>query len=313
MRKRLRGRFAAVMLTSLVAALALTATASAATVVRATAAFEWLPVHSGKFLAWTQRPTAGSPDSSNRVMVRIDGNTAFSIGSAESYSGGISGNILVYQRVVNDTSSIRFYNMTTRTSVAAPPEVNVNGTEGRPSLFGDLNTGFLLFERDNSTGGENVVLLNLKNHHSKVLFSANTVDPGQINGTNDTSFRSDFASYSHCGGITCDVHVYRFNPANFTNGVTHSANFNADANRRGPSVTKSGTAYLVRNTGVCGSSATLSRLPWGASVPHSILSFPAGVDSFHTYVDDTGATTKVFFDRHPCGGDSDLWSVNATQ
>lgn len=306
--RRHTGR-AIVILGVTTAALAMVATAAASTI-RATPAFEWLPAHGvgtgpagNQYLAWTQRPKRGSPATSNNVMASVNGGPAFKVNATGSgFTGGISGNTLVYARVTSGQSNLAFYNLLTRAATTAPPEVNTSAWEYHPSMVGQLNSGWLLFGRKGG-GSNRIILLSLANHHSTVLASGG-VDPGQVNGPDASGLF--YASWMKCA-ITCDVHVYRFDPASFTTGTTRSVGLEQNRTRSGPSVAADGTLYFVEGAAACGVNAEIGKVadPFGTPVKSTLVDFRSGFDSFHTYVDGG----QVFFDRHRCGGDSNLFAI----
>lgn len=308
MKTRNKGRRAAFLLSGLVAALVVVATAAAAnnpvTTVRATSAYEFTPVHSGQYLAWTQRPTAASPASSNRVMAKVDGGPAFSVSSNQSYTGGISGDILVYQSVVNGQSDIRFYNLATRQNVAAPAEVNTSNAEFHPSMLGSTVNGWLLFGRRSSTTTQ-IILFNMANHHSAVLASGD-VDPGQVNGLDANGMA--YADWKKCATASdCRVNGYQFDPSNFTAGTTKVfPNAVENHTRSGPGVSANGELTFVEGRVACGADADIEKVDFATGTFTRVVSFNAGVDSLHTSVD--GST--IYFDRHPCGGDSNLYKTS---
>lgn len=309
MKARIHGRRAVLLLSGLVAALVVVATASAAvsvsvSTVRATPAFEWLPAANGNLLAWTQRPTASS--TANNVMAKVGSGPAFKVNpTGTARTGGISGNVLVYQSIVNGQSNIRFYNLITRTNIAAPPEVNTSANEFHPDFIGSPGNGFLIFGRSSSSGTR-VILFNLSSHHFITLATGN-VDPGEVNLSADGN--TLYASFKKCA-ITCDVHRYTANVATWGSGTNQSYGVEETGTRAGPSVDSDGTIYFVQGGTSCGSAQIRGITTNGTNF--QVLDLPAGTDSFHTYALGGGGHVNVLFDRHRCSGDSNLYDAHVT-
>jgi hypothetical protein len=309
MKRGIHGRRAALVLSGLVTALVMAATASASvavSTVRATQAFEWLPVSNGSnILAWTQRPTTSSPASANDVWARVNGGPAFRVNSTGSaYSGGMSGNVLVYQSVVNGQSNIRMVNLITRANIPVPAEVNTSAKEFTPDLIGTPSDGFLLFGRTSSIGTR-LILFDLTTHHSTVLARGN-INPGELNGSDGKDVSSTatlYASFKKCS-ITCDVHRYTFTADNFAGGTRASYGVEEGVTRAGPSVGEDGSIYFVQGGARCGN-ASIRGITTGG-VNFLVTKLPSNTDSFHTY---TVGDNTVFFDRHACGGDSNLYKA----
>jgi hypothetical protein len=178
-------------------------------------------------------------------------------------------------------------------------EVNTSAKEFSPDLIGTPSDGFLLFGRTSSTGTR-VILFDLTTHHSTVLASG-TVAPGELNSSSDGS--TLYAAYKKCA-ITCDVHLYTFSADNFAGGTRTSYGVEEGVTRAGPSVGEDGTIYFVQGGARCGN-ASIRGITTG-SVNFLVTKLPSGTDSLHTY---TVGDNTVFFDRHACGGDSNLYKA----
>lgn len=314
MRTRIHSRRAALLLSGLVASLVVVATASAAisvsvSTVRDTAAYEWAPVANGNLLAWTQRPTASS--TANVVMAKVDGGPAFKVNSAgTAFTGGISGNVLVYQNVVNGQSNIRFYNLVTRSNIATPSEINTSANEFRPDFVGNTTNGFLIFGRKSSTGTR-LILFNLTNHHSIALATGTgSIDPGEVNVSPDGN--TLYVAWEKCA-ITCDVHRYVADLSTvngWANGTKQSFGVEEYASNSAPSVDSDGTLYFVQGGATCGNADIKGITPGG--MRFQVLDLPQGTDSFHTYALGGQGDVNLLFDRHRCGGGSNLYDAHIT-
>jgi hypothetical protein len=289
------------------------------TTVRATAAYEFFPAHSHDFLAWTQRPTKTSPATSNVVLARVGAGPAFRVNPAGTSAstggfGGANGDILAFQQVTGGQANIRFYNVLTRRFLSGPAEINTSGEEFHPTLVGSMNSGFLLFGRRSGTTTK-VILFDMATHHSKVLDSAGfTLEPGQVNGPSAATKTEPagfyYADWTRCPSI-CDVHVYRFTPSTFATGTVHTFTANENRDRYAPSMGKNGTAYWASSATAfgCGASVILDRHTWAGMTTTELYSLPAGLDTRHSYLDDTTTTPALYFDRGRCGGDSNLYKL----
>jgi hypothetical protein len=272
-----------------VAAAAVSAGIALATVnevpVLVTPANELLPAADGDagYLAWTQNSSAHrnhydaffSLNSGPKVRV----NEAGTLG----WTGGIDGNMLVYQQAVGNSSGLRLFDLTTQVRTA-PTGVNTGMWEWQPTISGD----WILFGRQ----GRNrnlVILHNTVTDETRTLVDQQLfAGPGQVNG--------DYATYVRCGAATCNVFRYQIS----TSQTTAAPNPRKRV-QYGPSVSTDGTMYYGSSKQGCGSDVQVRKLTPGAANATLLTAFPPGRDFFGTYADDrTDGSTDVLHDRGRC-------------
>lgn len=301
----------------MVAALAVTAVAAAAvTTVRATSAYETLPAHSSgppatnNILLWTQRPSVGSPVSSSNVMAKIGAGPAFRVNAAGTtgFSGDTADGFAVYQQ----NGNIKFQDLFTHKVMRAPTGINTSAEEYHPSMtalqtnstFTRVTGGWLLFGRDTGST-QKIILKNLGTGGSTVLARGAHVTPGQVNGPDASG--NWYADWQVCG-ITCDVHAARF--TSLSQPITKkSLGIGQFHSASGPGVSATGVVTYIQGHTQCGQSVELNKIAFanmGADGGITLVDFRSGFDSRSTYVDGT----QVYFDRHSCTGDSNLYRTS---
>jgi hypothetical protein len=282
-------RIAAVMLPLAVVS-AVTATAWASvpdTPVRAGRSHEALPSADGDagYLAWTQNSAARpkhydafvSLSGAPKVMVNATGTSG--------YNGGMDGTTLVYQQVRRGQSDLRLFDLGTHQR-SIPAGVNTPQWEWRPSISGQ----WLMFGRENLRTRPvktRVLLYNTATSQTITLVdTAGLSEPGQVNG--------DYAVYTHCGRLTCNVFRYQISTA-LSRRVQYA-----------PSVSADGTVYYASSRFACGKDVRIRRFVVGDASASLMTIMPAGRDIHTTYADDmTEGTTRVLHDRASCTGSSD--------
>jgi hypothetical protein len=292
-----RMRIAAVMV-PLAAVAAVTATAWASvpdTPVRAGRAHEVLPSADGDagYLAWTQNSAARpkhydafvSLSGAPKVMVNATGTSG--------YNGGIDGTTLVYQQVRRGQSDLHLFDLATHQR-SIPAVVNTPQWEWRPSISGP----WLLFGRENlRTRPVKSRVLLYNTDTSQLITLVDTPgfsQPGQVNG--------DFAVYTHCGRVTCNVFRYQISTGQrvkMPNALSRRVQY-------APSVSADGTVYYASSRFTCGKDVRIRRFVAGDATASLMTILPAGRDINTTYADDmTDGTTRVLHDRASCKGSSD--------
>lgn len=297
-----RMRIAAAML-SLAVVAAVTATAWASvpdTPVRAGRSHEVLPSADGDagYLAWTQNSAAKpkhydafvSTSGAPKVMVNAAGTSG--------YNGGIDGTTLVYQQVRRGQSDLRLFDLVTHQR-SIPTGVNTPQWEWRPSISGP----WLLFGRENLRSRPvktRVLLYNTITSQTITLVDTpGHSEPGQVNG--------DYAVYTHCGKVTCNVFRYQIS----TGQRVKMPNASARRVQYAPSVSADGTVYYASSLFACGKDVRIRRFVVGNAVASLMTILPAGRDIHTTYADDMAdGTTRVLHDRASCkGGADDIYQV----
>ncbi|MGZ8567178.1 MAG: hypothetical protein ACXWXS_09020, partial [Actinomycetota bacterium] len=133
-----------------------------------TKAHEDHPTASAEFEAWSAYQRQNDAWS---VYARPTGGTRFKVngGRRDAVTGAIDGTTLVYQSFTRRSSSIRFFDLLTKTTTSAPDAVNTDAWEYWPSLSGDL----LLFGRVAEDGDRDLVLYDLSTETETVLDHTN--------------------------------------------------------------------------------------------------------------------------------------------
>ncbi|MFN2490420.1 MAG: hypothetical protein ABR529_11920 [Actinomycetota bacterium] len=259
---------------------------------------EFQPARSGHYLAW-ERNSAASPQHYD-VFAKAVGRSRFKVNgrSTEAASGGIDGDLLVYQQWKKSGSDLKLFDLRKKRRSDAPRKVNSRHWEYWPSLSGR----WLLFGRRKGDGARRIILFDRRSGKTRTLARTGSkksfAAPGQVNGS--------WVVWWKCTPATA-CNVWRYN--------IHSRKRmevpNPGRYQRAASVTPQGTVYYVRSGADCGSSVKLMRYAPGA--PSKLLvELPAGEDAHDTYAfSPRSKKTKVLYERNTCGQPavSDVWQV----
>ena len=273
---------------------------------------ELVPFSASGWFGWSQLNERGRPV----LMIRPDGGSPFVVNPSGTagVSGSVVGNQLTYDQQTGNQRSeawdIVFYDLESRTHVAAPAGINTKLREDVSSSSGE----WLLFRRSKTflTNPQEIILANLKTGEQRVIGrgdgGGHYAQPGRVEG--------DYATWYRCHGLDrCDVYRYRIS----TGTTDRMPNPNKRA-QFAASVTPDGTVYFIEGTlNVCGKHVALWRVtPSGARERLAALELPA--DGLSTFPVTSGRTTTVYLDVVVCthhlpdsaqegGFDSDIYSV----
>jgi hypothetical protein len=260
----------------------------------ATPADEFQPVASIDHIAWIVETDAGRD-----LYAKSFEGERFRVNSGrwDAATGGISGTMLAYQRYRIDPSvdsDLKFFDLDSRTHVAAPTGLNTFHWEYGPSLSGDR----LLFGRlDLFTGDRQIILYDLTTGESIVLAEttrrSQVLVPRQVNG--------DFAVWNRFGyrrdvAVACYVYLH-----DMTTGVSRRISAQDDHCEYAPSVDAAGRVFYALSRFACGDMVSL--LLYESSVhEQSVLErLPDGTDLGSTSTVDNGdGTSTVYFDPGRC-------------
>ena len=286
-RSRIRGAVAAALATGLALGVAGLAYAALTPVAVLTGVPDQIqPAASGSTLAWDRNGPSDSGPYNAYVWPRGAPVKQLNGPGTQAFSPGISGSLVIYQRVTGGQSDLRLYNLTTHAYTAPPTGWNTTQWEFWPKISGNM----VLFGREHANQTYSIYLGDLATGQVTLLQNANqgVEQPGQING--------NFAVWTLCASRTC--HVFRYDIAAHT--TTQLPAPTGSLNKYSASVSSTGTVYYVHGGAMCGSSVKLVRYPIGG--PDTVLvSFAGGVDVSGTYVDDTSGTPVVYYSRSSCG------------
>jgi hypothetical protein len=242
------------------------------------------------YLAWTQGPR-GHPLRVHAYLQRGDEPRIRLDRGSRGYTGGIDLPRVAYQEVVNETSDVYVYDVSTGIR-SELPGVNTDDWEYLPSISGD----WVLFGRDDSVGGrERVVARNIASGAELVLSWAihtRTTDlrPGQVSGT--------WATWWRCVGQRCAV---------FKRNLAGGGTTRLPVDRRhafyASAITSDGTVYAARSAaGVCGG-VTLRRFgPGDPAAGHVLARLPAHVDTSTLFARENGdGSVELVYERARCG------------
>lgn len=252
-------------------------------------------------LAWVQN-TKSHPHLYN-VYAQNGGGARFRVNPAGTQGGlgtGIDGHTLVYTQVHGTKSSIRMFDLQTRTGSAPPAGVNTPAAEDEPSISG----GWLLFHRAKrhpapGQASEQILLRSLTTGATRTLATVNCcagfLEAGQVNG--------DWVVWTQSvNGTRFNVWRYQIstrtktlvpNPA----GKVHSA----------AAVNPGGTVYFEQSGSACGSGVTIEQYPVGGPVTAD-GTLPAGIDLFHPFLYEHSPSDDFLFARIHCtGGATDVY------
>ena len=253
------------------------------------------PTASAGFEAWSAYQRQNDAWS---VYARPIGGTKFRVngGRRDAVTGAIDGTTLVYQSFTRRSSSIRFFDLLTKTTTSAPDAVNTDAWEYWPSLSGDL----LLFGREAGDGDRDLILYDLSTQTQTVLDHTNgtrrNIQPGQVNG--------NYAVWVKFTPTSCQAYVH-----DIAAGTTTAVPRPDDRCQYGASVGSDGTAYVGQSSFGCGRHVQLLAYPVGGSVSQ-VVSLERGTDFFFTFaLTDADGSTTVYLDPGPCGGKPDIAKV----
>jgi Tol biopolymer transport system component len=198
----------------------------------------------------------------------------------QAFGGGLSGTKLVYQRVYKGQSDLRLYDFMAHTYSTVPAGWNTAVWEWSPTI----SASYVLFGRRNfAIHKQWTILGNLTTGQGIVLGSEGSSGqeiPGQVNG--------NYAVFTQCVSAGCDVYLHDI-AAGTTTKITNTL---GGSFQYAPSVTSTGTTYLVHSGSACGQSVELVRVPLGgAETPITPAANGHDIDS--TYVDDSAGPTNV--------------------
>jgi hypothetical protein len=264
---------------------------------------EMAPAADGEWFAWTKsRENASSPVD---VWAQRGTERAFKVNprNTQAYTGGIAGNRLVYQLVLDaNRSDLRLFDLTTRRHLRLPRGVNTSRWECCGTISGEwlLHSRGLVYTRKtqflllrNLVTGEERVLDRLQNRNG--LLSA-----GQVSG--------NYAVWARCSPHPrCQIRRYDIATRAKTilpvptGKIVYS-----------PSVDAAGTTYYARSNPGCGKYVELVKEPL-AGGSEALLTFPNGSDVDVTYAilrpprGPATSVTDVYFDRVRCG--QNRWDI----
>jgi hypothetical protein len=257
-----------------------------------TKAHEDHPTASAEFEAWSAYQRQNDAWS---VYARPTGGTRFKVngGRRDAVTGAIDGATLVYQSFTRRSSSIRFFDLLTKTTTSAPDAVNTDAWEYWPSLSGDL----LLFGRVTGDVDRDLILYDLSTGTETVLDHTNgtrrNIQPGQVNG--------NYAVWVTFTPSSCQAYVY-----DIAAGTTTAVPRPDDRCQYGASVGSDGTAYVGQSAFGCGRHVQLLAYPVGGSVSQ-VVSLERGTDFFFTFaLTNADGSTSVYLDPGPCGAKPDI-------
>jgi hypothetical protein len=271
--------------------------------VKTTTAHEQAPAASVNWFAWTRRSLA-HPGRSNVFAEPMPVNDAdkFRVNpvGTNAWTGGIDGNTLVYQRVNNNRSNIRLFDLNTRVDTG-DADLNTRQWEWHPTISTDSNGDqWVLFGRQNVGTGVQKVLAT--NRDTGVTRTLGRVDrfryaaiPGQVNG--------DWATWTLCKP-RCNVRLIDLSDPSSTptavprpSSVTH---------QYASSVTAGGTVYFVRSGDGCGKAVRIVRYDT-VDGRVGVSSLPDGREIFFSYVSDEPVGNHVYYDRVICS--NGRWNI----
>jgi hypothetical protein len=266
-----------------------------------TTASEQNPAASTDWFAWTQSPTA-HPNRTNvwAEPTPVDGADQFKVNpdGTHAWTGGILGDLLVYQEIDEGDSDIRLYDLAAKAHLPDPP-INSTRWEWHPTMSMDTQGDtWILFARQNiSTGTQRVLAYNVDTADTRVLAETSrrsyALIPGQVNG--------DWAAWATCMP-SCQA---RF--VNLVDGTPRQKVPRPTTVRHqyAPSITADGTVYFAASKRGCGASVKIGRYRSGAR--EILVSLPDRRDIFFTYTSEEVDGPHVFFDRVNCG--TGAWNI----
>jgi hypothetical protein len=253
----------------------------------------------GAYIAYASN-SAGHPNHYD-VYVRPAGQSSQKVNPTGSgFAGGIDGNTLIFQHIVNGQSDLNLYDLTT-TVISIPSGVNTPNWEWRPSLSGP----WTLFGRRNFSvrpSADRIILRNSSGSDTRVLQEQvgtpdRTLSPGQVSG--------DFATWDRYTPSTGIGSVVRYQ---ISTGIKFVLPVPAGKVQYDSSTNPAGDIFYVRSGTACGKQVVIrENVPGVSDVALAVIPV-AGHDIDRTYaVDEGGGVTSLYFDTFSCvtgkGGD----------
>ncbi|HEY2788599.1 MAG TPA: hypothetical protein VGI72_04040 [Gaiellales bacterium] len=236
------------------------------------------------------------------VYAQNGGGTRFRVNPAGTQGGlgtGIDGHTLVYTQLHGTRSSIRMFNLQTRTGSAPPAGVNTPSVEDEPSLSGN----WLLYHRleDGASPGQQILLTNLTTGATRTLASVpgarGFLEAGQVNG--------NFAVFTQSQDSS-RFNVWVYDIAAKTLTVVPNPQ---DKLHSAPAVNPQGTVYFEESGQGCGSHVTVAFYPVGGPVI-SVGTLNPGIDLFHPFLFESGTGDHYQFAKIRCtGGATDIYEA----
>ena len=271
-------------------------------VVISTPHFEFHPVASTAFLAWTVQDFI--PRYSSAVRAEAIGGSSFLVagGSKGVYAstGGVDGSTLMYSTDDHGAGDIALFDLPTKTPMPVPDGVNTSAYEAALGISG-THLLFLRYTRH----GYAVILFDTQVGTSLTIFSHKDsgqrfleVQRGQVDG-NYATWDAYLVNNSSQATIRCDVRLYDIAQATLTRVPNPKKRCQS-----GPGVNAQGTLYFDRSGLSYGQHARVIRYPLGG--PGTIIyALPKGHDFGGAVAVDTGGgNTDLYFD--PVG---DIWEL----
>jgi hypothetical protein len=283
------------------ASVAVAAVAGPTPVKTETTASEQNPAASTDWFAWTQSPTA-HPNRTNvwAEPTPVDGLDTFKVNpdGTHAWTGGVLGDLLVYQEIDEGDSDIRIYDLTAKTHLPDPP-ISTARWEWHPTMSMDTEGDtWILFARQNiSTGNQRILAYNVDTATTRVLAETSrrsyTLIPGQANG--------DWATWTTCMP-SCQARFVNLVDGSPREKVRRPT---AVKHQYAPSITDEGTVYFAASGRGCGTSVKIGRYQTG--VRQILVSLQDRRDVFFTYTSEEVDGPHVFFDRVNCG--TGAWNI----
>jgi hypothetical protein len=249
------------------------------------------------YFAWSQNSRA-HPNHSDAYLKRGSQPRVKLNTKGRGYLGGIDPPVVVYQQVVGDNSSLKFYNANTHARTNPPAGVNTSDWEWEPSISGD----WLLFGRSSSTSSDERVILRSLTTPTEVTLdqSFSFRDPGQVNG--------DYAVWIRCDA-SCDI--VRREISTVTDTVLQEPS--ATTYQYGAGVTSTGIVYTARSGKTCGNAKIVRYFgvsdPAGGTV---VADLPNNQDIDNGYArENADGSVDFFYNRYLCSNNSvaDIYRV----
>ena len=240
-------------------------------------------------LVWA-RSRAGQPGRYD-AWARVGANAPVKLNlGGQGQAGGVDYPTVVYQRILNGQSNLYLYDLSDDTRPSTPPGVNTGKWEYLPSISGD----WLLFGRDDNRGpsSESSSTTRTPPSNGNSPWSrgpAIPVWPGQVNG--------NWAVYTRCTRVGCNVILY-----DIAGNTKTTLPKPSSREQYSPSVTSTGTVYLVRSGRACGANARIVR--YGPADPATgtvLAQLPNRRDAgFASVRENPDGSVDFFYSRFNC-------------
>ena len=264
--------------------------------IRATRAEEDFPASSGGYLAW------GQVVRGSQVWVRAPHSGIVRANAPRTFGwpGGFDGKRLAFQQSKQGrmNSDIFLFNVKTRRTRGFPAKVNTRQWEYGPTMSGDD----VLFGRNRGGRDWRIMLFDRRTARLRTLSgptNASELVVGQINGR--------FAVWTRARSVGWDVIRSDLTTGTATRIPRPDGVFAQYA----PSVTSDGTVYFASSGNACGRNVSIERRPIGGPTT-TLFAVGGRRDIQRTYVDESGAHTRVLYDPGTClfsqGPDRFLWN-----